>query len=192
MSFPVISPLIGTCCKQPPPMNKCQILAFEGGNSWYFATPTLVSLKRCLRNDCRNSILMTGHYSGLGSASDWLKICFIQSEALYPDLSSDMSSLWHFCSQMFSDVFWEETIGGQKSAVFSGQYHRRSDCTTLRCWNRSLYVSGVSGKLPTYPSPKPTLTLTSHLGQNVNDNVPLELCVFLFKGWKDLFPGSPI
>ena len=28
---------------------------------------------------------------------------------------------------------------------------------------RSFYVSG---KLPTYPSPKPTLTLTSHLGQN--------------------------
>ena len=26
----------------------------------------------------------------------------------------------------------------------------------------------VSGKLPTYPYPKPTLTLTSHLGQNVN------------------------
>ena len=25
----------------------------------------------------------------------------------------------------------------------------------------------VSGKLPMYPSPKPTLTLTSHLGQNV-------------------------
>ena len=78
MSFPVISPLIGTCCKQPPPMNKCQILAFEGGNSWYFATPTLVSLKRCLRNDCRNSILMTGHYSGLGSASDtqiWVVTC---------------------------------------------------------------------------------------------------------------------
>ena len=33
-------------------------------------------------------------------------------------------------------------------------------CTILR----SVYVSG---KLPTYPSPKPTLTLTSHLGQNV-------------------------
>ena len=29
---------------------------------------------------------------------------------------------------------------------------------------RSLYVSG---KLPTYPSPKPKVTLTSHLGQNV-------------------------
>ena len=25
----------------------------------------------------------------------------------------------------------------------------------------------VSGKLPTYPSPKPTFTLASHLGQNV-------------------------
>ena len=26
---------------------------------------------------------------------------------------------------------------------------------------------GGFGKLPTYPSPKPTLSLTSHLGQNV-------------------------
>ena len=25
----------------------------------------------------------------------------------------------------------------------------------------------VSGKLPTYPSPRPILTITSHLGQNV-------------------------
>ena len=25
----------------------------------------------------------------------------------------------------------------------------------------------ASGKLPTYPSPKPTISLTSHLGQNV-------------------------
>ena len=24
----------------------------------------------------------------------------------------------------------------------------------------------VNGKLPTYPSPKPTLTLTSHMGKN--------------------------
>ena len=28
-------------------------------------------------------------------------------------------------------------------------------------------IIGVSGKLPTYPSPKPTLTPTSHLRQNV-------------------------
>ena len=32
-----------------------------------------------------------------------------------------------------------------------------------RYWE-TLYVSG---KLPTYPSPKPTVTLTSHLEQNI-------------------------
>ena len=34
----------------------------------------------------------------------------------------------------------------------------------LRCIGGSLYVYG---KLPTYPSPKPILAHTSHLGQNV-------------------------
>ena len=32
-------------------------------------------------------------------------------------------------------------------------------------WETALEL--VSGKLPTYPSPKPTLALTSHLRQNV-------------------------
>ena len=31
-------------------------------------------------------------------------------------------------------------------------------------WRIIIYVSG---KLPTYPSPKPTLTLSSHFGQNI-------------------------
>ena len=34
-----------------------------------------------LRNDYRNSILMTRHYPELGSASDWLKQIFRQSDA---------------------------------------------------------------------------------------------------------------
>ena len=43
-------------------------------------------------------------------------------------------------------------------------------------WSKQLHIRKgenaflalyVSGKLPTYPSPKPTLTLTSHLRQNV-------------------------
>ena len=38
----------------------------------------------------------------------------------------------------------------------------------------------VSGKLPTYPSPKSTLTLTSHLGQNVG----------LGEGWVGSFPET--
>ena len=33
--------------------------------------------------------------------------------------------------------------------------------------NREPVPLKVSGQLPTYPSPKLTLTLTSHLGQNV-------------------------
>ena len=37
-------------------------------------------------------------------------------------------------------------------------------CNTLGKPYGSLYISG---KLPTYPASKPTLTLTSHLGQNV-------------------------
>ena len=43
--------------------------------------------------------------------------------------------------------------------------------TLLNCWKPVRTKLGslhVSGKLPTYPSPKPTLTLTSHLGQNVS------------------------
>jgi len=53
-----------------------QIVAWE--NSRHFATPPLVSL----RNDCTNSILITCHFPDVGSASDLLKICSNQSEAL--------------------------------------------------------------------------------------------------------------
>ena len=36
-------------------------------------TTTSVPVKGCLRNKCRNSILLACHYPDLGSASDWLK-----------------------------------------------------------------------------------------------------------------------
>ena len=39
-------------------------------------------------------------------------------------------------------------------------------CLRLKVSSRG--ISYVSGKLPTYPSPKATLTLTSHLRQNVD------------------------
>ena len=45
---------------------------------------------------------MTCHCLELDSASDWLEICVIQSEAL-PDLSSDTSSVWNFYA-LFTDV----------------------------------------------------------------------------------------
>ena len=47
-----------------------------------------------LRNECRNSILMTRHYPDLGSASDWLN-----------QISHAASPIWNFCA-CFSDVIW--------------------------------------------------------------------------------------
>ena len=68
--------------------------------SKHFVTPALVSPQKCLRNKCRNSILMTQHYPDLGSASNWMKQIFNQSKN-YPDLGRD--SNWNFCTR-FSDV----------------------------------------------------------------------------------------
>ena len=75
-----------------------------------------------LRNERRNSILMTCHYPDLGSASDWLEICCIQSEAL-PRSGKDASSVWNFCA-CFSDVISRENQWWhrQMSAVFSGKF----------------------------------------------------------------------
>ena len=44
--------------------------------------PTGFQAKWHLSNERRNSILLTRHYQDLDSASDWLKIYFIQSDAL--------------------------------------------------------------------------------------------------------------
>ena len=45
-------------------------------------TTTGFPAKWCLRNERRNSMLMMWHYLDLGSASEWLKICFNKSQAL--------------------------------------------------------------------------------------------------------------
>ena len=52
-------------------------------NSQHFGDATSgLPAKWCLRNECRNSILMIYLYLDLGCASDWLKICFKQSDPL--------------------------------------------------------------------------------------------------------------
>ena len=67
--------------------------------------------KLCLRNECRNSILMiTHHYPDLTSACDWLnQISYatrpIKSTTLIW-VYSDASSVWNFCTH-FSDVIWQ-------------------------------------------------------------------------------------
>ena len=83
-------------------------LALE--NSRHFTTPQLVSRKMTsltgLRNERRNSILMTRHYPDLGSASDWLnRISHAArpNQEHYRDLGINASSVWNFCAR-FSDV----------------------------------------------------------------------------------------
>ena len=78
--------------------------------SKHFVTPTLVSPQKCLRNKCRNSILMTQHYPDLGSAFNyWMKQIINQSEN-YPDLGRDMQ---YRISVLYSQTScWGETSGG--------------------------------------------------------------------------------
>ena len=60
------------------------------------------------------------------------------------------------------------------SIRIKGNSKRISGSLSLGAASQTLLKPGfmglieVSGKLPTYPSPKPTLTLTSCLGQNVD------------------------
>ena len=57
------------------------------------------------------------------------------------------------------------TVGSDKHG---GSRAVLMQCLVARPWCLTFAGSSyVSGKLPTYPSPKPTLTLTSYLGQNV-------------------------
>ena len=76
------------------------LLTWENGR--HLATLSLVP--RHLRNERRNSILMTRHYPDLGSASDWsCGKCASANQKRYPDLGSVTSSVWNFCTP-FSDV----------------------------------------------------------------------------------------
>ena len=86
--------------------------------------------------------------SDLGSTSDWLKQIFKQSrQKHYPDLRSDVSSVWSFCAR-FSDVIsrgnrcWRREM----SAVFSGEadFSTRGNATLdARILTERLYVRAI-------------------------------------------------
>ena len=62
------------------------------------------------------------------------------------------------------------TLLGVVASVCAPLPTRMQQLPTLlaqQCAQRDIGSLYVSGKLPTYPSPKPKLTLTSHLVQNV-------------------------
>ena len=60
-------------------------------------------MKRHLRIEGQNAILMTHHYADLGSASETHFLCSMTNQKHYPDLGSDMSSVWNF-GACFSDI----------------------------------------------------------------------------------------
>ena len=66
-----ISPVRLQCVREKSFVLKSLKLAW--GNTWHIATPPLGAFlaKWRLRNERRNSILMTYHYLDLGSVSDW-------------------------------------------------------------------------------------------------------------------------
>ena len=79
-----------------------------------------------LRNEGRNSMLMTYRYPDISSASDWLDICFNQSEALF------RSGLWverhqygsNYCaSGFFTRTSRGETSGGISKCRLFSQAH---------------------------------------------------------------------
>ena len=83
------------------------ILDFHGMSLKNQPTTTGFPSKWRLRNEHRNSILMTRHYQALGrflgSASDWLAeanfLCGATNRSCYPELGSDASSVWNFCGR---------------------------------------------------------------------------------------------
>jgi len=65
---------------------------------------------------------------------------------------TNVTGLLFACLVMIFTLYYCVMVFYKTSCLLKEQYQQSLD---------------VSGKLPTYSSPKPTLTFTSHLGQNV-------------------------
>ena len=96
-------------------------MALAWANAWHFGTWPLVSprLKWRLRNDYRNSILMTD----VGSAYDWLKKISLTVRPIR--ITTQIWVVTHFCSR-FSDVI----LRGGKPVVAS----RNAGCFLRLTW----------------------------------------------------------
>ena len=80
-------------------------VAWENSQHYFGDSTTGVPAKWRLRNECKNSILMTSHHPDLGSACDNFLV-----ESNFPDLGSDVSSVRNFCVH-FWDVLLQEIKG---------------------------------------------------------------------------------
>ena len=98
------------------------------GNNRHFATPpcTRVPAKRSLRNDCRNSILMTRRGT--------------TNQKNHIDRGSDTSSVWNFCARFLRRHF-EETSGGvAKSRLFSQATIFHDNYFSVFYWSTILFL----------------------------------------------------
>ena len=79
------------CIREYPPGEGISLTRKQP--TFRYATTGLAAKWR-LRNERRNSILMTRHYPDLGSASDWSFFFFSTNQKHYLDLGGDGSSVW--------------------------------------------------------------------------------------------------
>ena len=97
-----------------PPLIRYSILFVCNAVFCNLETETIINqltlkVKWCLRNECRNSILMMHHYPDLGSASNWVKWIFCQSvfktfslPIPQTSINSQGNQWWHRCFLMLS------------------------------------------------------------------------------------------
>ena len=66
----------------------------------------------CLRNDCRNSILMTRHYPDLGGAFDWLKQISLTTQPI-----RNTTQIWVMTRHQYgiSALVSQRSFGGESS-----------------------------------------------------------------------------
>ena len=105
----------------------CTVVAWE--NSQHFAVTTWALAKRHLSNVHSNSILMTCHYSDLGSASDWL-----QENSLAAQPIRSTTKIWvvthEFLHSLLGHHFERAQISGDlvKCQLFFQAMHEHSSC----------------------------------------------------------------
>ena len=101
------------------------------------ATPPQVSPG----NERRNSILATCHYLVLGSASDWLKICFNQSEAL-----PRSGHLYGVSMLVPQTLFpWETSGGVAKCRLYSQAFSNTLSSVSHLQFSSTLEARGAGG-----------------------------------------------
>ena len=76
-----------------------------------------------------------------GSAFDWLKQTFSQSDLTYPDLGNERSPVWNFCPH-FPDIILQgnQSWPGKMLAVFSGCYKKGWKCLHECIFDRFYYL----------------------------------------------------